>query len=150
MRSGFHDYESTTSIPHLFRSAHGTILEIGAGIGNQVDRYDRSRIARIYGLEPNRAMIPALHDAVSRAGLEDKYTIVDCGIDDHELMRRAGITRESVDCVVSVQVLCSVPRPQAAASCLYDMLKPGGELIVFEHVRAYDWGHRFVQSKWQQ
>ncbi len=43
------------------------------------------------------------------------------------------------------QVLCSVAGPRAVAKQLYRLLKPGGELIFFEHHRSADWLACLVQ-----
>ena len=47
---------------------------------------------------------------------------------------------------MSVQVLCSVPEPREMVKRLYGLLKPGGRMIVYEHVRAADQFSRLVQS----
>ena len=47
---------------------------------------------------------------------------------------------------MSVQVLCSVPEPREMVKRLYGLLKPGGRMIVYEHVRAVDQFSRLVQS----
>ena len=46
---------------------------------------------------------------------------------------------------MSVQVLCSVPQPEALAKSLYRVLKPGGQMIVYEHVKSEDYVSHFVQ-----
>lgn len=39
------------------------------------------------------------------------------------------------DTIVCVRVLCSVPDQRGTVRGLYDLLKPGGKLVVCEHVR---------------
>ncbi len=73
-----------------------------------MSRYDKSRITRIYGVEPNTNLHAALLKTVKREGLSDVYTVVGCGIEDGEELGRYGIgvggEGKGVDCVVCVQV----------------------------------------------
>ena len=75
------------------------------------------------------------------------YTIIPCGIEDEDRLRSFGLTQGSVDTVLSVQVLCGVPQPKEMIKRLYSLLKPGGKLVVYEHVRAVDSISFKVQSK---
>ena len=58
--------------------ANGTVLEVGPGRGNQLPRYDKSKITRVYGVEPNVDLHDALRKTVKERGLSDIYTIVPC------------------------------------------------------------------------
>ncbi|KAI4245846.1 MAG: hypothetical protein LQ352_006509 [Teloschistes flavicans] len=135
---GIAESELETILPSLVASAHGTVLEIGPGTGNQLPRYDRSKITKIYGIEPCIDLHPALREAVKKAGLSDVYTIVPCGMEDVAGLKRFGVDQETFDCALTCQVLCSVPSPGAVASAMWRLLKPGGEMIVYEHVRSKD------------
>jgi ubiquinone/menaquinone biosynthesis C-methylase UbiE len=42
----------------------------------------------------------------------------------------------SFDTIVTVCTFCSVPRPVVGLRELYRVLKPGGQLLMFEHVRS--------------
>ena len=121
------------------------MLEVGPGSGNQLPRYDASRIHRIYGVEPNADLHPALRGNAKKHGLGDVYTIVPCGLEDAGTLGGYGVQPGSVDTVTSVQVLCSVPAPAASAAELYRLLKPGGQMIVYEHVQSEDYVSRLVQ-----
>lgn len=44
--------------------------------------------------------------------------------------------KESIDCIVSIRCLCSIPEPRRNIAELYGYLKKGGRWYVFEHVRA--------------
>ncbi|KAL9583191.1 MAG: hypothetical protein Q9203_005186, partial [Teloschistes exilis] len=74
--------ELSTPLPSLVFSAHGTVLEIGPGSGNQLPRYDPTKITKIYGIEPCTDLHPALREAAKKAGLGDVYTIVPCSVED--------------------------------------------------------------------
>ncbi len=138
--------ELETDLPTLVAKAYGTVLEVGPGSGNQLPRYDVSKIDRIYGVEPNAELHDALRGNVKKHGLSDVYTIVPCGVEDLEKLKRYGVETESIDTVTSVQVLCSVPEPAALVKDLYRLLKPGGQMIVYEHVRSEDYVSRMVQG----
>lgn len=43
-----------------------------------------------------------------------------------------------MDTVLSVQVLCGVPQPDRVVKEMYRLLKPGGQMIVYEHVKSDD------------
>ena len=137
--------DAVTGVPELIAKAHGTVLEIGPGSGNQLPRYDVSKIHRIYGVEPNVDLHDALRSNVKKHGLSDIYTIVPCGIEDFAKLKEYGIEPETVDTVASVQVLCSVPKPEALVKDLYRLLKPGGQMIVYEHVKSEDYVSHSVQ-----
>lgn len=139
------DVELETDVPKLVAEAHGTVLEVGPGSGNQLPRYDTSKIERIYGVEPNVNLHDALRSNIKKHGLSDAYTIVPCGLEDLDKLREYGIKPESIDTVVSVQVLCSVPRPAALVKDLYRLLRPGGKLVVYEHVKSQDYISHSVQ-----
>ncbi|KAK3327114.1 S-adenosyl-L-methionine-dependent methyltransferase [Cercophora scortea] len=130
----------------------GTVLEIGPGSGNWVsifsDRYlspsststesgttpgTRAKVTRVYGVEPNPAQHPQLRAKIAEAGLGDVYEIVPVGIED--LASSGRVAPESVDCIVSVLCLCSIPEPRKNIAELYGYLKPGGRWFVYEHVK---------------
>ena len=67
-----------------------------------------------------------------RAG--DIYEIIGCGAE--ELQTKGGLQPESIDTIITVQCLCSIPTPQLIIKNLYPLLKPGGQWLVYEHVRT--------------
>lgn len=123
------------------------VLEIGPGSGNQLSRYDKSKVDRIHGVEPNVDLHAALRATVKECGLSDVYTIVPCGIEDVDMLGKYGVEREIIDTVLSVQVLCGVPRPKEVVRELYRLLKPGGQMIVYEHAESDDFISRLVQRE---
>ena len=87
----------------------------------------------------------ALRANVKKHGLSDLYTIVPCVVEDFEKLKEYGVEVESVDTVTSMQVLCSVTEPGKVVRGLWRLLRPGGQMIVYEHVRSGDYVSRFVQ-----
>lgn len=100
----------------------------------------------MYGIEPNTDLHAALRENIKKEGLSDIYTIIPCGVEDFERIRSYGLEEGSIDTVVSVQVLCSVPRPEEMAKAMYRHLKPGGQILVHEHVRSDDAISKIMQG----
>jgi SAM-dependent methyltransferase len=123
-------------VKSLIGSAHGVVIDLGPGSGEQLSRFNNSQITHIYGVEPVIALHPALLEKVRIAGLQDKYTIIGCQLHEAKpALAKLGITEETVDVVVSVKVLCSVSYLPSSVEILYSLLKKGGELAVYEHVK---------------
>ncbi|KAK6204037.1 hypothetical protein LQW54_008498 [Pestalotiopsis sp. IQ-011] len=127
----------------------GVCIELGAGSGFWVDIFSdkhlesnpksrRTRVTRAYGIEPNRDQHASLRNKIAEAGLEDQYEIVPVGIQDLGDPGKWGgkIDKESIDCIVSIRCLCSIPEPRRNIAELYGYLKKGVRWYVFEHVRA--------------
>lgn len=106
----FTDFESTTVVPELVTAAHGIVLDLGPGSGNQIERFDASKIEHVYGVEPNTAFTDFFMQrlAGTKVGMDGKYTLVHCGIEDSDVLDKYGLVEGSVDCVVSMQVMVSL------------------------------------------
>lgn len=138
----------------------GTVIEVGPGSGLWVSVFsDRTtalsdltgdenttglrrrapdaRVTKVYGVEPNPGMHEQLHRRVREAGLEDVYEVVPVGIE--ELSSSGRVEKGSVDCIVSVLCLCSIPDPDKNTRELYTYLKPGGRWYAYEHVKTRPW-----------
>ncbi len=142
--------ERETVLPSLVSQAYGTILEVGPGSGSQVGRLDASNITKAFGVEPILDLHDQLRASIKKAGLTDVYTIVPTGIDDTQQLSMYGIDKESIDTLLIVQVLCCVPQPGKTVRELYELLKPGGQMVVYEHVRSEDMLSKFVQGTFKQ
>lgn len=126
--------------------AGGTVLEIGAGTGVWAGLVaGQPGVERVFGVEPNAASLKVLRGTVEREGVGEKYVVVPAGIED------AGewVERGSVDCVVTVLCMCSIPDPDRIAKEVYGYLKPGGRWYAYEHVRAdgVGWWMQCYQGK---
>lgn len=124
------------------------VLELGPGAGSQLPRYDPNRITQIYGVEPISALHSTLRAKMKETRLNDVYDLVPCGIQDTAKLETYGIVPGSVDTILSVQVLCSVEKPEKVLRYLYTLLKPGGKMVVYEHVKSEDRVSRLVQSEY--
>lgn len=131
--NGFVAFEDTTIIPSLLKAAEGVVLELGPGPGNQLHRFDMSRVDKIYGVEPNSRYQDGINAKLQKNGLQDKYKLIVTGIEDSDVLRKEGITEGSLDSVLSIQVLCAVRDPKAVMKEVWKLLKPGGKFIFWEH-----------------
>ncbi|KAF2822258.1 methyltransferase type 11 [Ophiobolus disseminans] len=145
---GFVAYENTTVVPSLMRAAHGKILELGPGSGNQVHRYDLSRVDTIYGVEPSSGYADAIAAKLKNLNLQDKYKLLQCGIEDSNILRSEEITEGSLDTVLSIQVLCSVKDTKSVMREVWKLLKPGGSFVFWEHVKSKDSTMAVAQACW--
>lgn len=106
------------------------------------------KVKVIYGAEPCEGLHEALKVAAEKAGIGKKYHVMDCGGQRDSLypqLKRAGLlgaqTEGVFDTIISSKVLCCVPHLEDSVAALYDILKPGGRIIVCEHV-ANPWRTR--------
>ncbi|KAF2653855.1 methyltransferase type 11 [Lophiostoma macrostomum CBS 122681] len=143
---GFIAYENTTVVQSLVSSSSGKILELGPGPGNQLQRFDQSLVTSIYGIEPNAHYASHLTSRVEKFGLQDKYKLLTCGIEDSDVLRSEGIEEGSIDTVLSIQVLCSVNDVRCVVREIHKLLKPGGRFVFWEHIRNRDGGTALTQA----
>lgn len=134
-------------MPRLLSYASGIILELGPGSGNQIPRFSSSVISKIYAVEPNAQFIPILVQKARDHGLDEKYIVINATLEDEEILATHRIVDGSIDTVVCMQVLCSVPDARTTAKRIWKVLKPGGQLVYWEHRGSSDGVTRFVQRK---
>lgn len=131
------DFADPDVLPLLRQNARGVCLDIGPGTGQWLSvfaRADNSDITKILGVEPNPDMHAPLRESAVRAGLADVYEVIGYGAE--ELTTQAGIAPNSIDTIITVQSLCSIPTPERIIKELYPLLKPGGRWLVYEHVQT--------------
>ena len=143
---GFIAYENTTTVPSLVRSAHGKILELGPGPGNQIHRYDASVVDFIYAVEPSVNYRDAITTKLKNTGLQDKYELLTCGVEDSDILRENGIVEDSLDTVISIQVLCAVRDAASVMRGIWKLLTPGGTFVFWEHTANKDAKTAMVQG----
>jgi ubiquinone/menaquinone biosynthesis C-methylase UbiE len=112
----------------LLAAAEGTVVEIGAGTGLNFRHYPAG--VGVVATEPDPHMLKAARKAARRATA--RLTLRQAPAESLPL------PDASVDTVVSTLVLCSVPDQAAALAEVTRVLRPGGRLLLVEHVRAAD------------
>ena len=138
--------EETTAVPSLVGSVSGVVLELGPASGSQIPRYDAAKLMKVYGVEPCKSLHEGLRATAKKHDLGDIYEIVPYGIEDEAELARVGITEGTIDTVLSIQVLCSVKDPKETAKLLYRLLRPGGSVVLYEHIRSDGMIDRQIQS----
>jgi len=111
----------------LLAGVDGRVLEIGVGTGSNLAHYPAT-VTSLIAVEPEPRLRAEAEDAAR--GAPFPVTVVD-GVAD-----RLPADDASVDAVVSSLVLCSVPDQAAALAEMRRVLRPGGRLYFWEHVRA--------------
>ena len=120
----------------LLAGATGRVLEIGAGTGVNLTHYP-STVERLVCAEPEEPMARRLRRKAAGSGLP--VEVVEAQAE------RLPFEDDSFDTAVATLVLCTVTDPAAALGELARVLRPGGQLIFIEHVRAPEPG----LAKWQ-
>jgi ubiquinone/menaquinone biosynthesis C-methylase UbiE len=111
----------------LLDGADGRVVEIGAGTGLNVEHYPDATTELVLA-EPDQAMRRRLaHRLRRRARVAH---VVDAPAE------RLPLPDASVDTVVSTLVLCTVDDPEQALREIARVLRPDGQLLFIEHVRA--------------
>lgn len=111
----------------LLGNARGRVVEIGAGTGLNVAHYP-DEVAELVLTEPDPAMRRRLARRLQRQSRVAR--IVDAPA------QCLPLADASVDIVVSTLVLCSVADPERTLSEIARVLRPDGQLLFIEHVRA--------------
>ena len=110
----------------LLAGVSGRALELGAGAGENFPHYPRT-VTEVVAVEPEDYLRERAGQTAASAAVP--VTIVDAVADDLSFPDR------SFDAVVTSLVRCSVPDQASALSELYRVLRPGGELRFYKHVR---------------
>ena len=111
----------------LLGDARGRVVEVGAGTGLNIAHYPEG-IAELVLIEPEPGMRRRLARRLQRHGRGAR--IVDAPAECLPL------ADASVDTVVSTLVLCTVDDPEGALREIARVLRPDGQLLFVEHVRA--------------
>jgi len=108
--------------------AHGVVLEVGAGGGQNFPFYDPTRVMRVEAVEPDEAMLVEARRALSAAPVPITLT--------RAPVEALPFPDALFDSAVVTLVLCSVQDPERGLREIWRVLKPGGTLLLLEHVRA--------------
>jgi len=112
---------------NLVAAAHGVVVEIGAGTGLNVAHYPDA-VDELILTEPEPGMRRKLGRLLERQARDAQ--IVDAPAE------RLPLGDASVDTVVSTLVLCTVDDPEGALREIARVLRPDGQVLFIEHVRA--------------
>lgn len=117
----------------VLSEATGRTVELGAGTGLNLEHYPPA-VTELLLTEPDPHMAAqARRKAGSRARVIEAPGEA-LPLDD-----------ASVDTVVFTMILCTAPDPPAVLAEVHRVLRPGGRMLFFEHVRSEDPG----LARWQ-
>lgn len=108
--------------------AHGIVLEVGAGGGQNFPVYDPTRVERVEAIEPDEAMLAEARQKLATAPVPIALT--------RAPVEELPFPDASFNSVVVTMVFCSVDDPERGLREIWRVLKPGGDLLLLEHVRA--------------
>jgi len=112
----------------IIGQAHGVVLEVGAGGGQNFPFYDPTRVERVEAVEPDEAMLVEARRALSTAPVPITPT--------HARVESLPFPDTHFESAVATLVFCSVGDPERGLREIWRVLKPGGTLLLLEHVRA--------------
>lgn len=109
----------------LVRLARGSALEVGIGTGRNLEHYQGD--VRLTGIDISPRMLERARRRAVRLGRD-----VDLGLAD---VQHLPFPDGSFDTIVAACVFCSVPDPVRGLVELGRVAKPGGTMLLLEHVR---------------
>lgn len=113
----------------------GEVLEIAVGTGRNLPYYADD--IRLIGIELSPEML-----AIAKRRAETLDREVDFRTGDAQALE---FQDQSFDTVIITFALCTIPDDRAAASEAFRVLRPGGQLVLLEHVRSPSLAVRAVQ-----
>jgi phosphatidylethanolamine/phosphatidyl-N-methylethanolamine N-methyltransferase len=116
----------------------GRILEVGVGTGLSLPDY--SWTSRVVGVDLS---LPMLRNAKARVKEHRLSNIDGLAVMD---ARHLGFQDASFDVVVAQYVITTVPNPEATLDEFARVLKPGGEIILINHLGAETGLRAFLEA----
>jgi SAM-dependent methyltransferase len=120
----------------LLAGLRGSVLEVGSGDGRSFEHYPPG-LERVLAVEPDAAARAAAAEHAQQAAVPIEVV----GGTAEKLPAEDG----GFDAAVLMGVLCTVGDPAAALHELRRVLRPGGELRFWEHVRSGNFVFRGLQ-----
>ncbi len=106
--------------------AAGDVLEVAVGTGRNLPYYHGVR--SLTGIDLSPGMLAVARDRAAALGIE-----ADLRTGNAEALEFGDATFDTVLCTIS---LCNIPDDRAAISEMYRVLKPGGRLVLLDHVAS--------------
>jgi SAM-dependent methyltransferase len=126
----------------IVQAASGRVLEIGIGTGANLPFYTNN-VSEIVGTEPSSALLGKAQARLQQ--LQQQSVIQPTIVLQPGSAEKMDFADAAFDTVVACLVFCTIPQAEAAAREMHRVLKPGGKVVFFEHVRAPE----AYLAKWQ-
>lgn len=124
------------SRPWVTGRARGRVLEVGVGTGANLPYYGAD--IELVGIERSREMLARARERARSLGLEVRLEEGDAGA--------LAFDDDSFDTVVSTYVLCCVTDERRVLAEMVRVLRPGGRLLLADHVVSDRWWVRAGQA----
>ncbi len=130
----------------LWSCAQGEILEVGVGTGKNLPYHPRG--TKVTGIDLSDQMLARAQERARRLG-----STVERSLGDAQALE---FPDNSFDTAAATFLLCSVPDPVQAARELNRVVRPGGRILLLDHVRVdtpligrmMDWMNPLVVRLW--
>lgn len=104
--------------------AQGRVLEVAIGSGRSLPHYAPE--IEVVGVDLSPEMLAIARERASSLGRPVELLVGDAEALD--------LPDEAFDTVVCALALCSIPRPAAALAQMHRVLRPGGALLLVDHI----------------
>lgn len=115
----------------------GRILDVGIGTG--ISLLDYAPAHRIVGVDYSEPMLRKAHERVAEHGLSNVEALA---VMDAE---RMALPDRSFDVVVAQFVITAVPKPEATLNEFARVVRPGGEIVLVNHIGAEEGPRRVFE-----
>jgi phosphatidylethanolamine/phosphatidyl-N-methylethanolamine N-methyltransferase len=130
--------EAITAAETFCGTGGGRILEVGVGTGISLPSYRRAN--RIVGIDISEPMLRKAHQRV----IEQKLANVEAlAVMD---ATRMALPDNSFDVVVAQYVITAVPNPEGTLDEFARVLRPGGEIVLVNHIGAENGPRRLFEQ----
>ena len=126
----------------LLSQLSGKVLEVGFGTGMNFKHYGKS--VEVVGIEPSPYMLSKAKRKLLKLNASNRFTLHNLGCCDPEMEEL--LEPESFDAIVCTLVLCTIPNHIRAMYNFYTWLKPGGKLLILEHVQSHNRAGSILQE----
>jgi phosphatidylethanolamine/phosphatidyl-N-methylethanolamine N-methyltransferase len=116
----------------------GRILEVGVGTGISLPDYARSN--RLVGIDISVPMLRKAKEKVEAHGLTnvEALAVMDAA--------NLALPDKSFDVIVAQYVITAVPDPEATLDEFARVIKPGGEIVLVNHIGAEDGPRKLFET----
>lgn len=126
----------------LLTGTSGRILEVGAGTGANFELYPPG--AEVLAIEPSGAMMRHARKKLNKLKSGARIELLEAGVEERRVAE--AVPAGGFDFIVCTLVLCTVPDLKGAIRRFRQWLRPGGQLLVIEHIHDNRQPNRWLQS----